>query len=452
MSVDDWTKQYGPQPQQSGSWLDSVLSAIGGGATGAVKGAGSTLYGLGKLFNENSFIGGQTGPYPPKPDELTPQGTAQKVGFGGEQVAEFLVPGGASAQAGKGMGLLGKMGLEALTTGGVAAAQSGGDPVQTATAAALGAAGPLAGRALKPIADKLKTSAAKAMTQALGPTTTVMKGKAERAVPGLLERGVSGSRPGMLAQAEEGLSATAPAYDKIASEQGQLAVNTKAVVDSLEKMKDGFLVKTTEGTKAAATKGAENAVNLITDLQQRIATTDPSLESVRSLRTILGAETEKAFGKLPAEQQVTERIKDATYKALRKELQKASPDLAAVDKEYAFWSNVKDVLTATEKRTKPQGGGLLSGMASKAALAVTGLGAAYQDPKLIASGVVFGALGKVIASPAWKSWSAVQKEQLARAMAAGRFDQALQVISRGLAGASTGAQSTQAPSSAPSKR
>ncbi len=435
-----------PAAPASSSWLDTVLSALGGGALGAVKGAGSTA----SRVMASGALNGILGPGAqaltkdnPYNVALQPEGTAQNVGFGGEQMGEYILPGALTGGMSTGAGVLTRAALEALSTGAVSAAQ-GGDASQIGTSAALGAAGPLIGRAIKPIASKLSASAVKGMTQALAPTTTVMKGKAAKVVPGLLERGVSGSRPSMLAQAEEGLAATGPAYDSIAANQGKLPVDTQKVVDTLEAMKDKYKVTTTDGTRAAATKGAENAVNLITDLQQRIATTEPTLESIRSLRSILGEETEKAFGKLPAEQQVTEKIKDATYKALKRELGKASPDLAAVDKEYSFWSNVKDVLTATEKRTGPQEGGLLKGIGTRAATGVGLLGAASGSPQTVALAVVGDGLNRLFASAAYKSWSAVQKDQLARAMAGGSFDQIWAALGRGLAATTrTAAQPSQ---------
>lgn len=155
-------------PQESGSWLDSILYSLGQGGIGVAKGAGSTAFGLGSLVNSASKafqsplypqtgIGDmiQPGAFDQKPPELVPQGTAQKVGFAGEQMAEFLLPGGAATKAGKGLGLAKNAGLQALAAGGVGAAQSGGDPTETAIAAGAGAAGAPLGVAGEWLAQKV---------------------------------------------------------------------------------------------------------------------------------------------------------------------------------------------------------------------------------------------------------------------------------------------------------
>lgn len=81
---------------------------------GVLKGAGSTVMGLGELGSRgleagyNQTIGRLTGDKAyegsemardVKQEYLTPEGTAQKVGFGTEQLAEFLIPSGAAAKS-----------------------------------------------------------------------------------------------------------------------------------------------------------------------------------------------------------------------------------------------------------------------------------------------------------------------------------------------------------------
>lgn len=138
------------------------LRNVGNAYVGAAKGVGSTVYNLGKMASQVPIpaLAGKTpadvaqflGADPelaafegPKPEGLTPQGTAQEVGFGAEQIGEFFIPG--AAQAGKlgavanlaqKAGTVGKMATEGATAAGVAAAQ-GGDPL---AAGAVGAVVP----------------------------------------------------------------------------------------------------------------------------------------------------------------------------------------------------------------------------------------------------------------------------------------------------------------------
>jgi len=178
----------------------NLLQSIGNVALGAAKGVGSTISGIGELGAKVlSPIDKLTGVKPIQSgdaerslgelgikDALTPTNTAQKIGFGAEQIGEFFIPGGAAikgakaadvaiqgtrlaktgAEIARGIGLgrkgakfganlleggakLGaRAGAEALSTGAVTAAQTGGDVKKTLENAALGAAFPLAGAAI----------------------------------------------------------------------------------------------------------------------------------------------------------------------------------------------------------------------------------------------------------------------------------------------------------------
>lgn len=423
----------------------ALMQAFGQGVIGAGKGAlqtqGRTLAPL--AFGPLGALA-MTGPggYAQTPPQLEPQGEAQGIGKALEQIAEFMAPGGALGRAGKAMGtggaaLAGRMGLEGAASAGMAAMQEGEVGTDALTAGAFGAAGPAAGAGLSALAPRLKAGAEKAMGQFLRPTTHANKQKAAKVVPGLLEKEVSGSRGTVLERAGTELDALGPKYDAIEATQGKAAVDTGAAADALEPLKAKFMTKTAGTGTRPATPWAETRVKQIEELQEVIRTTAPTLESVKRLRTILGEETEKAFGKLPKEKQAAEKIKVAAYDALRKELHKASPDLAALDKEFSFWSNVKDVLKATERTTTGQEGGLLKGMASKATTGIGLFGVVAQSPEALGAAAVGGALNHIVTSPTWKSWSAVKKDQLARALASGRYDEALSILGRGLGGATT---------------
>lgn len=77
-----------------------------------------------------------------------PQTPAGKVGFYGEQAAEFAVPLSRVTKATKGASIVKRMGAEAGASAGVAGVQSGGDPGSMTAGAALGAAVPMAGAAV----------------------------------------------------------------------------------------------------------------------------------------------------------------------------------------------------------------------------------------------------------------------------------------------------------------
>ena len=160
----------------SGSWAEDpssgILSAAADVGKGALKGVGHTLAGMFSLLGPAAGpIGVIAQPYArqaEKSDALKPQGTAQTAGYIGEQVGEFLLPAGAEAKVAKGaeeaieavklgpvlqkwLGIGVKAAASAASTAGVAAVQHGDVP----TAAALGAAGPIAETFVGPLATAL---------------------------------------------------------------------------------------------------------------------------------------------------------------------------------------------------------------------------------------------------------------------------------------------------------
>src|SRR3990167_3441490 len=167
-----------PQPQgfigkanQLSQQFNRGVEDIG---TGALKGLGSTLFGIGKLGEKivnpaERALGLRETKLGEKPGFLEPKGTAQKVGFGIEQVGEFFVPAGLAAKGGKiaeagiGASKLGKFAqgvtklgarsaIGAAEVGGVSAAQQGELNEEVKNNMIIGGAIPLAGFALKGIA------------------------------------------------------------------------------------------------------------------------------------------------------------------------------------------------------------------------------------------------------------------------------------------------------------
>jgi hypothetical protein len=230
--------------------------AISQGAVGAAKGLSHTGLQLGDLIKR--FFGNsptEEGAYQTKPggeilnanrpgnqpepsafrDWAKPTNTAQKVGFGAEQAAEFAVPGGLvtrgvraadtavnaarlAPMAGKALKLGARMGLEGAAGAGVAEAQ-GQDPASTGAVSALM---PAASAALKPIA---KAAAEKVAPQ--------IANKLLRPVPTRLENAARfGRNPGK-AVADEGIIATSHAdlLDKIGAKKEEVG---KLIGDALQ--------------------------------------------------------------------------------------------------------------------------------------------------------------------------------------------------------------------------
>ena len=163
-----------PSAPPKPSMLQKATGAIGDVATGAGKGLLHTISGSddwmrahGPAFMTNSNMGfGPPANLEHVKQMATPQGTAQKIGYGGEQIGEFLAPGGLEERgAAKLATLAPKLGkyaaplahvlTSAISSGGVNAAQ-GGSPV---TGALMGAGGQVVGQGLKAAAPVIAETA-----------------------------------------------------------------------------------------------------------------------------------------------------------------------------------------------------------------------------------------------------------------------------------------------------
>lgn len=166
------TSQQLQQPQSFLGKATQVAETIGKTGTdvvlGGIKGAGSTIFGLGQLGQRiTQPITGEK--ITEKPQFLKPQGIAQKVGFTGEQIGEFFLPAGLAAkgvktleagvkasQTGKLMQgaskLMGRSLIGAGEAGAVSLAQQGGLNEEVKRNMLIGGTIPIAGFALKGIA------------------------------------------------------------------------------------------------------------------------------------------------------------------------------------------------------------------------------------------------------------------------------------------------------------
>jgi hypothetical protein len=111
--------------------------------------------------------------------------------------------------------------------------------------------------------------------------------------------------------------------------------------------------------------------------------------------------------------------------AIRKLLADEVPDLAAINKEWAFWKNLDDVLTQTLQRTQPHGPGLLRQGAEAAGQVVGGVAGVTAGPAGALGGAfVLGKVAKmaqtVMTSPRWRFVDAKLKNQLADAISSGK--------------------------------
>lgn len=447
-------------------WPAKLGEVAGNVLKGAAKGLGSTVTGLGELASKfrsplnpgAGSLGDAVDELYGKPrlsksafaaahEDLEPIGTAQKVGKFAEQAAEVLLPGRALTAAGKGLSLAPRMALEGAANAGMSAAQ-GGDPL---VAGAVGAVLPGAGALVGRVAPALKDSAAKQVIEALGPTKERYKAMAERLTPEILKRGLRGSREGLQEQAAEAAHTAGEQIDQAIQAFGGRPIDTSNVVDALESAKNAFRTSVRQpirevrptaasrivrvepdGTAVVAHEFEPRAIRQLDGLQSIIREMGPEVraDQLIGIRRAWDKVVDQAGGfahraggaiGVPLADQSEAAAKRAATTAIREQLNASVPELTALNKEFAFWKSLDDVLSQTLKRTQPHGPGIARTAAELAGNVVGGAAGMSHGPVGAVTGGV--ALGKLSAmaqmafkSPRWKLMSAGWKDDLADAI------------------------------------
>jgi len=466
---------------------------------GAAKKAGNTVTNLGEMILDTPVIGTAAKlslrPFGlGKPEQISaartalePSNTMQRVGGAAEQVAEVLAPGRLIAKtAGAGAARLAQMGIRpaasnliarSATEGGAGALLAklqGGD---STTGGIIGAAGPVVGAMAKSVAPALRASAEKGVMQALGPTKERFKAMAEKVTPGILARGLRGSREVMKANASAEAEAAGRGVASVLGRAADQVVDVRPVVEALETAKashqsvkefslgDAIAKKLVvvgdkgkampapgvtirpDGTVQHAVALNERAVQQLTSLQNTLqelgdSVTVAQLVGVRrawdKVVDQAGGFAHRAKGAIgmPLADQTEAAAKREATTAIRRLLDEEVPDLTAINKEFSFWKSLDDVLGQTLKRAEPQGKGLTRTIASgagHAAGASMGFATAGLPGGMVGSlavGQVTDKLAALLTSPRWRLASAQTKDRLAEALASGNAEKVSGFIGR----------------------
>jgi len=289
-------------------------------------------------------------------------------------------------------------------------------------------AGAGAKTAAKPLASLLEKSASAQYLKALAPTTKTNKFTAQKIAPEMMQRGVSGSLESIKARAGAALEDVGPQIDEAIQNIPQakkLAI--QPVIDALEQYKQEGVVN--------GVKVDPNLVNKATQLQRIVKQLGPdvSYESLNRVRQIWDKSVARAGGyqgKSLAEGSMVDAMREGAN-AIRSELAKDQPDIAKLNSEYSFWSKVNQVVGDTITRRSGQEGAVMPKLA--------GIGGAATGHTPM--GVAMYALGRIIQSPRWRTFSAIKKTQIANAIAAG--DAATITKLAGIGASAYGAQQEQ---------
>lgn len=425
-------------PVSDRTWGDTAADV----ALGAAKGIGNTVYGLGKIVHDYTPIGRLSDAIQPgafdevnKPPELTPTNTPQRVGQGLEQVGEFFLPTGASGKIAK-AAEVGKAGLLTL-------AQSG-SPSAAGVSGALTAVLPGAGVAQK-AAGALERGAQKEMAQALGATKEWAKAEAAKLAPQMLQRGVSGSREAMLntakATAERVAGNLNDAYAAAAA-AGDTVPST-IIAGNVQLARDALQVRNAAGARVTI-PGTETVVAKLDELADFVQSLGPDIpvDKAAHIKRTWDRIIDKAglFGP-KATASATDNsnawaIREASDSF--RDLLNTNPDIAALNKETAFWTGLKNVLKETQKRTQAQAGTGLVAAGTGGAGAIVGAmsGDSMQDrmTKAAIYGVAGRQLTKLVQSPAFRTTiTGPMKQQIAAALASDSAGQLMGAVQRAIA-------------------
>jgi hypothetical protein len=445
------TDQPAHQPAQPAAPEQGMLSkAVNFGLdaiVGAGKGAARTAVGAGRLVQMIPGVTRLTGEIPEGAESalgLDPTNTAQRVGMGVEQAAEFFLPGGALRRAPAVAKLIsraptaGRATAEGLIGGGVSALQ-GGD---VTTGAAFGLAGPLAGKAVGAaasraggVASRLNTQARTQIGQALDPTTRRMKAKTTRITPEIQKRGMTGSREAILSDATDKAAALGKQIDTELVIAGKRPIDLADARRRLAAMKGATFEMVPQSSGPA--KQVIHDPRKYTQIEKLESILDGygdtmNVRQATAIRRTWDAIVERAggfddkakgapFGMSLDDASEASVVRDGVA-GLRKALAKAVPEVKDINKEFGFWSDLRDVLQATQLRHTGQKRGMfrkIMAAGGTASGAVVGSGAGPQGAA--AGAVLAGTLAdkaeKMFASPQWKLLSAKYKTKLADAIA-----------------------------------
>jgi hypothetical protein len=291
------------------------------------------------------------------------------------------------------------------------------------TSAALGALVPGAVegiKALSPLASKasqtLKDSAGKDISMALSPTTRELKAKTEKLIPEILKRPFretyAFTKKGLEQKANSQKELAGEAIDAFGKLEGD--VNPSQIVDVLENLKSPYVI---EGKVIDP-----EAIARIDALQDTFRQYGDSIskEGIRQIRRTFDRQISESKGFFKDLNQGSQlNLKKVAANEIRDLIAKDNPDLAALNKQFNFWSNLDDVISATNERIKPQ-----SGLTGNLA-AIGGAVSATSIEGMIGRALVGKALVSAIKSPGWKLASARVKSNIANAIAGGNNLKAL---------------------------
>lgn len=403
--------------------------------TGAEIGLGVGKGAIGTLYHIGRFVGAV-----PKNQDfeaaLEGENAAQTTGKVAENVAEFIGGEGAVNVGLKAVGLAGKLAnagtaariaakvAKGAAVGGGVTALQGGD---AKTGAILGAAGGgVQGLVEDALPAVLKAGADKSYARFLGAAGKADKIRTQDVIDEALKRGVKGSLGEVAATADASKAGAVQNLDDLYAAHAGERVPASDIAGALDDAKKEYAgINATNGKANIYGPEAKKAVKIISGLRKAIdgATDNAGTIDVGELRTIRKAWYEIVDGTTNngyagGAQTLTQKIHKQAAAAIADVLNTELPDVAAINKEYTFWKKLGTVANNTLLRRSSQEVPMSERIVQGA---ITGAGMVTGGPAgAIVKGEAARLLMKAARSGAWRSASAVWRNDLANAIAAGK--------------------------------
>lgn len=260
-------------------------------------------------------------------ESVTPVGTGEKIGFGAQQLAEFLVPSSKIAKLSKGRNLLTRSAIEGSAVGGQTAIQQGGFDEDAKVNAIVGAMFPVVGSVVSRGIGKLKPVGEKIQSTVIRPNARDMKDGFK--VENLTKYGVGGTT-------EEVVANTHIAINQRMQRLQSMLENTDATVDLRE------VVRNTQDRllkDKASDFGNIKAIKRVAEsLGDEVAEVAPGgivdLVRATNVKRGAGAKGSWAFNRPETDASAVESVYTTFYDEIKKAIESQSPEtLRTINKE-----------------------------------------------------------------------------------------------------------------------
>jgi hypothetical protein len=333
-----------------------VINKIGSYVPNTIKQAfGLTPVGL--ASRATAKVGNKLSQY-----DFSPQGTAEKIGFGTEQAAEFLIPGGAVGKAGKAadlaieglnvgskatkaLQLAGKVGFGAGEAAGITALQ-GGDKSDVKTAAVLGGAFSVVAKGIESILKKVPQTAWSSILK----RTPLDAAKNPNLPQQATETGLVGlSRQGIANKAQEAIQSIEVTLDDLLS-KSNVKINPAKVAGYLSDLRQSY----------AVIPGEQSSVSVIDRIIEDLYAgfkEGKSLSAVEAnqLKRDIYSVIAKSYGKGTFEIPAKVEAQKTIARGLKSEIEKVIPEAKTLNERQAVYIQIKKALDKTIARTEGKG-------------------------------------------------------------------------------------------------